>query len=194
MWLEGRLRWANRAVELLDTKRRALLIEDRHLDEERQRTGATWDGAGRDARRWAVRARALSGALTLWLSSSSVDTAASISVATVHDGGVARPGAVDLHLPELPDSVRAATGAVVNEAAEAHRRAVQAAANHAVAETAYRVVHRELKETERHQRAIERIRIPALESELAKLVLRLDELERQERVVSRWASLRLHSR
>ena len=61
-----------------------------------------------------------------------------------------------------------------------------------LAETAYQVVHRELKATERHQRAIERIRVPRLESELATLVLRLDELERQERMVSRWASLRLH--
>ena len=192
LWLDGRLRWAYRAIELLDTKRRALLLEDRRLYEERQRTGATWIAAGREARIWAVRARTLSGAWTLWLASSSLQTEASITVSRVHDAGVARPGTADLRLPDLPDSVRAATGAVLDEAAEAHRRALLAAATHALAETAYQVVHRELKATERHQRAIERIRVPRLESELATLVLRLDELERQERMVSRWASLRLH--
>lgn len=194
LWLEGRLRWARRAVDLLDSKRHALLIEDRRLAEARQRTATEWDVAGREARTWAVRARASSGSWAVWVASSSLEREAAITVTGVHGAGVARPGAVDLHLPDLPAAARAATGPVVDEAADAHRRALRAAAAHAAAEAAYRLVHAELKETERRQRAIERIRIPALESELARLVLRLDELELQERLLSRWASVRFRSR
>jgi vacuolar-type H+-ATPase subunit D/Vma8 len=53
-----------------------------------------------------------------------------------------------------------------------------------------RVVNVELRATERRQRAIERHRLPALEEALARLELRLDELERDERVVARWAQQR----
>lgn len=194
LWLEGRLRWAHRALDLLDSKRYALLIEDRRLAEVLRHTAARWDAAGREARAWAVRARASSGAWAVWLASSSLEADAAITVTTVRKAGVAHPGDVDLRLPALPAAARVATGPVIQEAAAAARQALRAAAAHAAAEAAYRIVHTELKETERHQRAIEHLRIPALESELAELMLRLDELERQERVVGHWAAARIRRR
>jgi V/A-type H+-transporting ATPase subunit D len=66
-------------------------------------------------------------------------------------------------------------------------RALRAAAEHAVASAALREVESELVSTHRRLRAIERHRLPALQAQLQVLVLQLDEREREERLIARWA-------
>ncbi|MGA8296609.1 MAG: V-type ATP synthase subunit D, partial [Acidimicrobiales bacterium] len=60
--------------------------------------------------------------------------------------------------------------------------------------TSFRVLTAELRSTNRRLRTIEHHRIPALEDALRVLNLRLEELEREERVVSRWAMKRDRAR
>jgi V/A-type H+-transporting ATPase subunit D len=84
----------------------------------------------------------------------------------------------------------AASNAAIAPAATAHGRALRAAAEHAVASAALREVEIELASTQRRLRAIEHHRLPALQSQLHDLILRLDELEREERLIARWAMRR----
>ena len=67
---------------------------------------------------------------------------------------------------------------------------MRAAAEHAVASAALREVEIELASTQRRLRAIEHHRLPALQTQLHDLVLRLDEFEREERLIARWAKRR----
>jgi vacuolar-type H+-ATPase subunit D/Vma8 len=48
----------------------------------------------------------------------------------------------------------------------------------------------ELASTHRRLRAIEHHRLPAFQAQLQDLVLRLDEREREERLIARWAMRR----
>ncbi len=188
LWLEERLRRARRAVDVLDRKRQVLLQEDRRLRERRERAVTAWLEADLDARRWAARARAVAGAGMISFASWQVEGRAELSASRTRTVGVDHPGEVRLELPPVSPELLAAAGPAVQAAVASHRGALEAAADCAVAESAYRSVHAELQATERRQRAIERIRIPELESELWAVGLRLDELERQERMLSRWAA------
>ena len=82
--------------------------------------------------------------------------------------------------------VSAARGAL-RPAASAYRRALELAVSVAIAETARQHIGVELQATRRRLRGIERHRVPALEGALRTLDLQLEELEREERVVARWA-------
>ncbi len=188
LWLESRLQRARRAVDLLDRKRQVLSVEDRRLEAAVARVAADWEAADREARRWAARAEAIGGSWTVSLVAAQVGGRADARVVRCRTAGVDHPGEVSVVLPEPPLALSAATGSLAGWAGAAHRHALERAAAFAVTEEAYRLVHRELKTTERRQRAIERIRIPELEQEWRDVVLRLDELERDERVVSRWAA------
>ena len=188
LWIEAHLAQARRADDLLDRKRVVLRDADRSLAAERDRTGATWVEADRAAQEWWYRAAAVSGASNLSLVSSQCGGRADVVVSVDRTAGVDRPAAAIVALPAVAPQMLAGSSPAVRAAVHATRRAVEAAARHAVADRAYQLVHAELVLTERRQRAIERIRIPALEAELAALVLRLDELERQERIFGRWAA------
>jgi V/A-type H+-transporting ATPase subunit D len=107
--------------------------------------------------------------------------------------GVIFPDEPRCSIPMLSPLAAAASNPAIAVAAAAFRRTLEAAARTGAAEAARRIMQRELAETERRLRAIERHRIPSLEAELANLELRLDELEREERVVTRWARQRRDS-
>ena len=103
------------------------------------------------------------------------------------------PGEACCALPSEPDGARSPGTAALAEATAAHRRALQAAVQHAASSAACRILETETRETRRRLHAIADRWIPRLESELWTLVERLDEAERAEAVQLRWAAGRTAS-
>jgi V/A-type H+-transporting ATPase subunit D len=155
-------------------------------DETRQR----WETACVDAEQWGLRATVLGGASDVALAATAVAGRARVDLLWRNTMGVQHPDVSRCELAMLPSAEAAASNAAVAPAAAAYRRALEAAVAHAAADMSFRVLNAELHATQRRQRAIERHRLPALEEALAQLELRLDELEREERVVARWAQRR----
>jgi vacuolar-type H+-ATPase subunit D/Vma8 len=73
-------------------------------------------------------------------------------------------------------------------AADAHRRALAAAVQHAAISRAVAMLAAELTHTRTRQRAIDNRWIPQLENALRILEMQLDELDREENVRVRWAA------
>jgi len=190
LWLLGRVASARRSVELLDRKRKLLQREDARLTELCEQTRMRWEAACGDAETWGLRATVLGGAADVALAAAAVAGRASVDLTWRNTMGVAHPDVSRSEPAVLPAADAAAANAAVAPAAAAYRRALETAVAYAAADMSRRVVNAELRATERRQRAIERHRLPALEEDLARLELRLDELERDERVVGRWAQQR----
>ena len=85
-------------------------------------------------------------------------------------------------------------GSTVALAAQAHERALGAAAAHAAARMAHDAIAAELATTTRRLRAIERRWIPQHEAELARLELRLEEVELEDVARAHWAQERQEER
>jgi vacuolar-type H+-ATPase subunit D/Vma8 len=194
LWLVNRLAWARRSLELLDRKRHILLGEHDRLEARRDQIAKEWAEACTKARRDGLRAAALGGASDVALAAAPVTGRAIVEMAWAYTAGVRHPVIARCDPPELPPEYAATVNSAVAPAAASYRQAVIAAAAHAAADASFRIIQAELAATERRHRAIERYRIPDLENELRVLLLRLDELEREERVVTRWADRRRHDR
>jgi len=110
-----------------------------------------------------------------------------VTVAWRNTMGVLHPDEAHCELPMLSPAAAVAGNAALAPAAQAHRDALAAGVDAAVAATARRLVEAELAATQRRLRGIERHRIPMLENALRMLEFQLEELERQDRVVTRWA-------
>jgi V/A-type H+-transporting ATPase subunit D len=190
LWLLGRVASARRSVELLDRKRKLLQREHSRLaglcDETRER----WETTCVDGEKWGLWATVLGGVSDVALAAAAVAGRASVELTWRNTMGVPHPDVSRSEPAVLASAEAAAANAAVAPAAAAYRRALEAAVAHAAADLSRRVVNAELRATERRQRAIERHRLPALEEALARLELRLDEMERDERVVARWAQRR----
>jgi len=190
LWLQGRLTAARRSQELLERKRRLLRREQEQLSERCRATSAAWATSCAEAEQWAGRAALLGGSAELELVSLRWAGRARMEVTWRDFMGVRVPDEVLVRLAEpTPIDVVAANSAV-GPAAACHRRALVAAADHAVAQRALEAVDLELQATQQRLRAIEHRRLPFLEESLRQLELHLDEVEREERVVSRWAQQR----
>jgi V/A-type H+/Na+-transporting ATPase subunit D len=187
LWLVERIDTAARGVELLRQKRQLLRREQRRLSLMAEQTGAVWATAATDAERWGSRAAALGGSTAIRLAASDLAGQGTVSISWRNTMGTRHPDEVRCELPMLSPSVAATSNAAIAPAASAYGTALRAAAEHAVASAALREVEIELASTQRRLRAIEHHRLPALQSQLHDLVLRLDELEREERLIARWA-------
>jgi V/A-type H+/Na+-transporting ATPase subunit D len=194
LWLRGRLASALRSAELLDRKRQLLRREQSRLAELREQTHESWVMSCSEAETWGLRAALLGGSADVALSGAGVGGRASVEVTWRNTMGVRHPDDPHCVLPVLEPADSAAANAAVAPAAAAYRRALQAGVEYAVADTSFRVLDEELHATERRLRAIERRRVPMLEESLRRLELRLDELEREERIVTRWAQRRLQGK
>jgi V/A-type H+-transporting ATPase subunit D len=190
-WLVERIATASHGMELLRRKQQLLSREWRRLVDHREETAAAWAAAAAEAERWATRADALGGATGTRLAGAATAGRADAAVTWRNTMGVVHPDRVHVTAPTLGPTDLAAVNAAVGPSAAAHRRALEAAARHAVADGALRAVELELASTRRRLRAIERHRLPWLQAELHALGLRLDEVEREERLVTRWAARRL---
>lgn len=190
LWLRGRLASARRSMELLDRKRQLLRHERNRLAELREETHRHWVISCSEAETWGLRASILGGMADVALSSAAVAGGARVDVTWRNTMGVRHPDDPRCALPALAPADAAAANAAVAPAAASYRRALEAGVAYAVADTSFKVVDLELRDTERRLRAIERRRVPLLEDGLRRLELHLDELEREERVVTRWAQRR----
>lgn len=120
--------------------------------------------------------------------------AATVTLSWRHTMGVTHPEDAQCDLPELAPAEVAASNAAIGPAASAYRRALELAVGVAVAQTAMQCIDVELQATQRRLRGIKGKRVPALEGALRTLELQLEELEREDRVVTRWAQQRQPAR
>ncbi len=190
-WLLKRIATATHGADLLREKQQLLSREWHRLVQYREQTAREWAMTTTEVERWATRADALGGTMATRLTGAAVAGRAEVSIAWRSTMGVLHPDEARVTTPSLDGWDVAAANGAVRPAAEAARSALGAAARHAVAESALRAVESELTSTRRRLRAIERHRLPRLEGELHTLVLALDEVEREERLVTRWAAQRL---
>jgi V/A-type H+-transporting ATPase subunit D len=181
--LRHRLAVAARASELLDRKSRILAGELDRLGLEAHRTGEQWERSAREARAWLQRAEALDGQRAL-AAAIPADRAA-VAIQYGEAMGVRYP----VHATVTPpgDPVRVGSSAL-SFAADAHRRALAAAVQHAAISRAVAMLAAELAHTRTRQRAIDHRWIPQLENALRILEMQLDELDREENVRVRWAA------
>lgn len=179
--------FAERSLELLDRKQVLLREELERLGTRRDAARAALVSACADADLWGLRVAALGGAEELRLASSSVAGRTTVDVPWRNTMGVVHPGEPRCDVAVLDPIEVAAAHPSVGPAATAIGRALQAAAASAAAERSFAALSSELQATRRRRRAIERRRLPSLRTALRELELRLDELEREERVATRWA-------
>jgi vacuolar-type H+-ATPase subunit D/Vma8 len=183
--LTARLSTARRAVELLDRKQRALAVDCARLELVAARAAEDFERAARTATRWLRRSVALDGRRILL--DSMPEATVEVVVGYAVTMGVRHPASCGVRFgPEPP---LAGSSALV-QALRAHRTALAAALQLAAAQRAVALVSEELARTRQQQRTLELRWIPRLEQQLAVLVQRLDETEREENVRLRWAARR----
>jgi V/A-type H+/Na+-transporting ATPase subunit D len=178
---------ARRGADVLDQKRQTLLREQGRLAERLAETTAEWERLAVAAAEWNTRALTIAGPRRLLLSAFHRRARAEVSVEWRNTLGVVVPGSTRVQLGASPDFVALGGGSTVALAARAHERALAAAAAQAAARTAHDAISAELATTTRRLRAIERRWIPQHEVELARLELRLEEVELEDVVRAHWA-------
>jgi V/A-type H+-transporting ATPase subunit D len=185
LWLRGRLRVAERGVDLLDRKLRILRREQERLALLVQRTGEDWERACREAETWLLRAALLGGQRALRLAADGPP--ADVTVAWRDTMGIRYPVEAAYVPPEQAAPTLAGTAALAGAAA-AHRAALAAAVRHAAATAAASTVDAEVTATRQRLRAIEDRWIPRLHAALTEVELALDELEHADGVRLRRAA------
>ncbi len=171
LWLQRRLRIAERGAELLDRKLRILRAElDRRRDAATQ-AAADWDRCIADAERWLLRATLFGGERAVRVAADGRLADVTISYSTVM--GVRYPSGTSCVIPEPATW----DGPVLAGARQAHRAALRAAVRHAAADEGLRLVEAETLATQYRLRAIRDRWIPRLEQALAEVTLAIEEQE-----------------
>ncbi len=187
LWLLRRLDVARRGADVLDQKRQTLLREQGRLAERLSAATIEWERQAAAAAEWNARALTIAGPRRLLISALHRRDCAEVSVEWRNTLGVVVPDSARVQLGASPDFVALGGGSTVAIAAQAHERALVAAAAHAAARLAYDAISTELATTTRRLRAIEKRWIPDHEAELARLELRLEEVELEDVARARWA-------
>ena len=178
LWLRHRVAVATTAADLLDKKRRALLQEYRRLRVVARETRERWEAASAEADTWVNRLAVLAGEDEIAMLVASRPEAG-VRIRWRSEMGVTF--ASDARVDIGPPPVTASGGsAAADLAVPAARRALEAAVDDAVAQSAFRRIRAELAITSQRQRALERRWLPALNEAAARLDHALDELERDE--------------
>jgi V/A-type H+/Na+-transporting ATPase subunit D len=176
LWLRRRLETARRGSTLLDRKLHLLLSEQDRLRAEERRTRQDWESSCARADLWLLRAALLSGRRAITLAASRIP--AEVTVRYGLAGGTRYPSGITCTTPE-PDTF---DGATLAAARTACRDAVAAAARHAAATEAVRIIDTEAGATRYRLRAIEERWIPRLERTLTQVELGLEEQEHADGV------------
>lgn len=186
MWLQHRLRLADRAASRLDQKLRLLRTEQVAFALLRERSRVAWDQACRDAETWLLRAALVGG--QEGTRPPAGQPPAEVSITWTNALGTTYPERGSCTTPE-PDRRLATVGpAALVEAAAAHRRALHAAVEHAVATAAARAIDAEVATTRQRLRGLQDRWVPRLAGALDELRLGLDEAELAEHIRMRWAA------
>jgi V/A-type H+/Na+-transporting ATPase subunit D len=184
IWLVRRLATARRGADLLDRKLRILQIELARLQAAAAQTAADWDQCQADAQTWLLRAALLGGERAIRLAGDG--QTADVRVSYVTTMGIRHPETAACTIPPTAtwDSP------VVASARQAHRTALEAAARHAAATAAVRLVDDEVRATRYRLRAVQDRWIPRLEQALAEVTFTIEELERADAARLRLAARR----
>ncbi len=186
LWLEHRLDVAERGAELLDHKLRILHAERQRMSLREAQTALTWEAAVREAETWLLRSVLLGGQRGLRLAQGGpfVD----VEVRWAGSMGVRYPVEASCRLSSRSSDAVPDGSAALFQARDSYLRAVQAAAAHAAAQGALRVVAAEERVTRRRLRAIEDRWVPRLRGALAEARLALEEQEHADGIRLRWAA------
>ncbi|MGZ4387712.1 MAG: V-type ATP synthase subunit D, partial [Gaiellaceae bacterium] len=168
--------------------RRALDEAERLCEQAR----AEWEPMAIEAERWWGRAAVLAGERTLDLALHDVEGPATVRLAWRNTLGVEHPVDPRVRLPPAPAFPPGGSVAVVY-AAQAHGRALEAAAELGAAQLIRERTAAELARTTQRLRALERRWIPEHERALHDLELTLDEGDREEAARTRWAIRRIRA-
>jgi V/A-type H+-transporting ATPase subunit D len=193
LWLLRRLGVARRGHDVLEQKRRALLRQLERLDGLLEDARREWDESARAAELWWQRAAVLAGERLLELACAAAPRYADVRLTWRNSLGVVYPSDATVSLP-VGELFPTGGSAALAYAAQAHRRALDAAAQLGVTERAHARTAAELRATTQRLRAIERRWIPEHEQALLELELALDEGEREEASRHRWLGRRLAAR
>lgn len=185
-WLTHRLAVARRGAGLLDEKYRALVRERRRLEPLVAEAGEEWRRRAAAAERWLARAVMLGGERQLEVAAAGALQPADVRLRWRTVLGVTCPADARVETYADPELSTRGGSAALLSAAEAHRRALDAAARLAVAAGALRRIEAELRATALRRNAIERRWIPAHEAALLALDVSLEETEREEGARVRW--------
>jgi len=185
LWLVRRLAVARRGEDVLEQKRRALVHRLDQLEAQLEDARRDWRREAAEAETWWQRAAVLSGERPLELARASQCGEAEVRLVWRNTLGVVHPDAVDVSVP-AGELFPAGGSAALAYAAQAHARALEAAARLGAAQTAHRRAADELRATTQRLRAIERRWIPGHERALAALELALDEADREDAARVRW--------
>ncbi|MGO8958262.1 MAG: V-type ATP synthase subunit D [Streptosporangiaceae bacterium] len=174
LWLERRLRVARRGADLLDRKLRILQAELEQRRDAAELTRQEWERCCGEAERLLLRAELLGGqrAIRLAADAGVADVRISYAVTT----GVRHPVAGSCTTPEPVTWA----GFDVAQARRAHGAALDAAAAHAAASAALRVIDAETAVTRYRLRAVRDRWIPRLEQARTDVIFALEELERAD--------------
>jgi V/A-type H+/Na+-transporting ATPase subunit D len=182
IWLVQRLETARRGADLLDRKLRILQGELTRRQAAAAETEARWDRCQAEAQAWLLRAALLGGQRAITLADDGQRAAVTIDYELAM--GVRYPSRAACAFP----SPVTWDGPVVARTRQAHRAALAAAAEHAAAAAAVRVVDAEVRATRYRLRAIQDRWIPALDQALADVTFALEEQERSDAARLRLAS------
>jgi V/A-type H+-transporting ATPase subunit D len=186
LWLRRRLEVARRGANLLDQQLRILRREQERLRLLTADTEAAWQDSCREAERWLLRAAIVGGERDIRLATELVPAQVEIDFRIVM--GVRYPDEAAVTVPDSSPSERPAGSAGLVQAIAAYRAAVQAAARHATADAARRILEAEVATIQRRKRAISDRWIPRLETALRELIRRLEDAERDELVRLHWVA------
>lgn len=186
LWLRHRLGVARNGADLLDRKLRVLHTRHRECLRLVEHTAAEWESACRDADTWLLRGALLGGQRAVRLACN-VPTA-DVEVTWTQLMGVRCPERATFVAGSAAEYLPPPSNSALVVATRRYHDAVSAAVQHAVADTALRVVRAEEASTRRRLRAVTERWIPLLEGALTDLELGLEERDRTEAVSLRWAA------
>jgi V/A-type H+-transporting ATPase subunit D len=179
LWLRERLAVSDRAANLLEQKRQALLGETSRLRQLAEDTQGRWEAACRGAELWLLRAALVGGERQFDVAAAHVGGPAEARIVWRSTMGLAYPWEAAC-VPGPPVELDGfGDASALGFAAAAHRAALVVAVEHAAAARALDLVTRELEVTTRRLRAIERRWIPRLGAALHEVERRLEEQERE---------------
>ena len=185
LWLQHRLAVAERGAALLEQKLRILRAEADRRAAVAEGTARVWEHASTEAAGWLERAALLGGESAV-RPDGGVPTA-EVDISWTWTMGVRHPDVAVCTAPRPGPADPPAANAAVAEAREAHRRALDAAAQHAVAEAAVRLLRAEEVATRQRLRAVEDRWLPLLRESLHASELALEEQEHADGIRLRWA-------
>jgi V/A-type H+/Na+-transporting ATPase subunit D len=174
LWVDRRLRAARRGAELLDRKLSILQAELSARRESAELARQEWERCCADAQWWLLRAALLGGQRSIRLATG--DEAAEVDISYMVTAGVRHPAYATCTIPESS----AWAGPATAQARRAHQTALAAAAAHAAATAALRLIEAEAVVTRHRLHAIKDRWIPGLEQARAEITFALDELERAD--------------